>query len=164
MNKRKTLITMLALVCMLVVGIGFAAITKTLQIQGSIVVDPNTAGFVVEFEDGTGYTVDSSDSTKATIAIAASNEFIAPNATKTVTLTIGNNSSENYAAKLQDIEITNNNATQIEVTTNFDTIKATNIAKGSDASLVVTIKLLKAQSTQTTYNFTITFDAEAVQA
>ena len=164
MKKRKTLILMLSLVCLLVVGIGFAAVTRTLSVTGSIGVKPNDTAFVVEFETGTGYTIDSEDSKKADITIAASDDFVAVNDTKTVTLVIGNNSTQNYSAKLNTPTITYTSGEgEIEVTTNAATAFATNLAKEATVNLVVTIKLVKAQIDTTTFQFSISFTADAVQ-
>ena len=55
MRNRKALILMLSVVCLLVVGIGFAAVTRTLNVSGTITATPSA--FDVRFIDGTGYTV-----------------------------------------------------------------------------------------------------------
>lgn len=160
MKKRKTLILMLSLVCLLVVGIGFAAIVRTLTIDANVTVNPNTKGFVVEFANGEGYTVDTSDKTKATVTIAASEDFDAVGETKTVTLTIANNSTDKYNATVV-VDTTGNTNPEIKVENDWGA-SAKTIEQGQTETVTLTLTLQEAQVETTTFSFTVTFRATAV--
>ena len=165
MNKRKTLITMLALVCMLVVGIGFAISNIDLNINGSVTVNPTTFDVKFVTTEGQDYTV-SADGLTATIGAAT---FTAvADGTKTVKLKLKNNSVD-YDATITDFAIS---VTEDETTpeANPDDISvevtesATEIEAGGEITITVTISLVKAQLETAKYDISITFDAEAVVA
>jgi hypothetical protein len=165
MKKRKTLILMLSLVCLLVVGIGFAAITRSLTVTGNVTVNPNTAGFKVEFIEKDGYTVDENDPLTATIELEASDAFNAVGETQKVTLTIKNSSTDNYNASIAipTINYDGDADKNIEVTTNWDSAKT--VDKGAETTIEVTVKLIKAQTEENqTFSFDITLVATAVAA
>ena len=166
MKKKRTLISLIALALVMVVGIGFAAITRTLSITGTVKVQANADVFKVEFEEAAGesYTVDTTDKKLATITVEKSEALDAAGENVKVNLTIKNNSTDAYSAKLKNIQIKDVSSSDITVTTNFDEIDDANIARGSEVKLIVTITLNRAQVEDAQFSFKITFDAESVAA
>ena len=67
MKKRRTLIISLLLVAALMLGIGYAALSRELIISSTAILNPNNDDFKIEFTSA-----DSSDDAKATASIAAS--------------------------------------------------------------------------------------------
>ena len=167
MNKRKTLITMLALVCLLVVGIGFAAVTRSLTITGTVTVTPAT--FDVQFQSGTGYTVKKTTNEGDTAEVSAL-ALQTLNDSKTVTLTIINKSTD-YDAEItmDDLVATKSTTSGADIqdfSVEFSSTDAVDgkitIEPGQTASIVVTATLLKAQTEDETFGYTVTFNATAV--
>lgn len=159
MKKRKTLILMLSLVCLLVVGIGFAAINKQISVKGKVDVNPNTAGFVVEFVepgDDDNYTLESA--TVAKIDVPAT-ELINVGDTYSVILTIANNSTDKYNAEVA-MDLIDNTNSAIDVETSWGA-SAKIIEQGKTDTVTVTITLKEAQEEATSFNFTVTFVALA---
>ena len=171
MKKRKTLIWMLSLVCLLVVGIGFAAIQKTLTIDGTVTIAPNTAGFVVEFEEGTtGAEYVTVSGQTATITIDNAENFVDPSDSITIELKIANKSTQNFDASVAKPVISNVTvksgesalASDITVATNWGDAAKT-ITKTEPATFTVTVTLNRAQIADASFEFSITFTATAVQ-
>ena len=173
MKKRKTLIWMLSLVCLLVVGIGFAAVQKTITINGNVNVKPNESGFVVEFEKGTegASYVELSDGNKvATITINNVDNFVKPTDAITIDLKIVKKSSQNFDASvakptISDITVKSGasaQASDITVATTWGDAAKT-ITKTEPATFKVTVTLNRAQIENASFTFSITFTATAVQ-
>lgn len=165
MKKRKTLILMLSLVCLLVVGIGFANLTRQLTIKGSVTANP--ADFVVEFvadqqNEPEAYTVSTADKNNDTatikdIALSTVGD------TKTVFLTLANK-SEHYNAIIDEITVAELEdgsglvlGTDVTVTITHDG----RIDAEGEMSIQVVFKLIKSQVETKTASFTVTFDATA---
>ena len=169
MKKRKTLILMLSLVCLLVVGIGFAAITKDLSISGSVNLTPDTSAFNVEFTSATGgQTGDSvkitdGDTHQAEISVTSLKKA---NDTATFTLVITNSSSKNMAAKITDLSVTGDGTTEGDAFTVAVTGIANDqvIEQTKTATITVTVTLNITPVEDVSGSFTVEFTAEAVLA
>lgn len=77
MRNKKTFIGIVLLIAVLLIGIGYAAVTRTLTIEGSAKVSPDDNNFIVQFTGtpttgGNGTTtagINEGDATKATIEV-----------------------------------------------------------------------------------------------
>lgn len=166
MNKRKTLITMLALVCMLVVGIGFASMTKNLSISGSVNLTPKSDAFIVQFDTvsktgGTDAdTVQIKGDAKQEAEINVSSLKI-KNDTVTFTLTVKNKSTENMAATLKEFSVTGDGVATGEafsVTTTGTTGEQT-LQQNGIHTITVTVTLNITPVEDVSGSFTIAFTA-----
>ncbi len=166
--KKNKILTGILLVAFMVVGVGFAAITKNLEVSGSATATVDDKNFVVVFtavDDSGLATIDSNDAKKATITITSG--FTKAGDTKTVKLTVTNKSTE--ATKLNAVlatpSTTNSNTTYFTVTASWGA--TTTIAPQATAELSVVITLIKtpdnADAAVDTYKstFTVSFTATA---
>ena len=162
MKKRKTLILMLSLVCLLVVGIGFAAIAAiNLKVDGSATFQPNPNAYKVEFTaasktaGGTdAVTIDTNDKTKATINVTSLNT---KGTSVTFTLTITNNSSDDIAATISALNVTETDtANAFSVTT---TGGSTTIQQNGTTDITVTVTLDIAPIDTVSGSFEVSFTA-----
>ena len=94
MKSRNVLILIISLACLLAVGVGFAALTRNLNVSGTITVTPN---FDVRFIEGTGYSVSTTVKEDDTATIAEVS--LEKNKIKQIDLNIQNNSND-YIAKI----------------------------------------------------------------
>ena len=183
MKNKKYLVSLFVLVALLCLGIGYAAVSKDLNISGlgttygEDVTDPNNPdsddkddttdlgqNFKVHFASTA--TAEASDTANTTCSVTVDDDL---NATITanklltfeskveVTLTIVND-SEDLDAVIDLPEITNDNETYYLVTT--DWVKTT-LAPGESKAVVVTIKVIKSAIDHQVTNFGIKFTAEA---
>lgn len=165
--KKNKILTGILLVAFMVVGVGFAAITKNLEVNGTATANVNDDNFVVEFTsvDESGLaTIDSSDAKKATITISSG--FTKAGDTKTVKLTVTNKSetATKLNASLATPTITNDNETYFTVTASWS---STTVAPQATSELSVVITLIKTPDDSTaaenTYKstFKVAFTATA---
>lgn len=168
MNKRKTLITMLALVCMLVVGIGFAAITSIgLKVNGSVNLEPNSEAFKVEFTDSSrtgGSDADTVNLTAKTTAEITVSSLNTKDTSVTFTLTITNNSTDDIDAIISKPTITSetDTASAFTVTTAKGWTENTDtklLAPTESTTITVTVTLDIAPINTVTGSFVIDFTA-----
>ena len=169
MRNRKALILMLSVVCLLVVGIGFAAVTRTLNVSGTITATPSA--FDVRFIDGTGYTV-SKTNVEGDTAVITNMSLSGKGGECLVWLSIQNQSTD-YAAEIlrpsfvsEVTSSTGGNTNDVEVqfdSLSFEDDKIT-LAPNESANILVLATLLKAQIETETFSFTITFTANAIVA
>ena len=176
MKKRKTLILMLSLVCLLVVGIGFAAITRDFTIKGNVTIGTSAFDvYVVDTQSVTSgditYSVTAGKTTgdpaptynnQASISVTG---MKAVGDTVTVPVTIKNDSKD-YKASLSELTIGTYDTAALTVTASYadaagDTVE---IAKESSQIVNVVITVKQAQIESKSFEFTITFSAEAVPA
>ena len=148
MKKRKTLILMLSLVCLLVVGIGFAAIAGiTLKASGTVNLTPNNDAFQVVFSEGTktagGTDADTVSVTGATATINVTS-LQSKGASVTFTLTIKNSSTDDIDATVAKPSVTSetDTANAFTVTTQASwTGDTTVLAPNATTTITVTVTL-----------------------
>ncbi len=167
MNNKKTIITLLLLVAVLALGIGYAAITQTLKINGTATARESAAAFDIHFIDATADTNQTTPSSEnnqkevsSTAAITSNNKVAQMSVTltdvndsQTCTFTVENTSLDGIQAiiKPSNVKITSDAAGQTPFTSEYFTI-TTNIASditipsttGSNTStFTVTVSLKK---------------------
>lgn len=152
MKTKRTAIVAFLLCAIMAIGIGFAAISKNLEINGNANLGMDSTGFSVAFvqadcsatgTDGTSTIVVGGDSTVATFTV---NGLKNAGDTVTGTFTVKNTSSQNYNAILGTPSVafgTGENAykTHIDVSTTGP-VKTT-LAQGETTTFTVTVELVK---------------------
>lgn len=171
MRNRKILILMISLVCLLVVGVGFAALTRSLSVSGTIIITPK---FDVRFVEGEGYTVSTTVNEDDTVTIAEVS--LEPGKVKQVSMNVKNNSTD-YIAKiyLDDVlsDVTSTTGGNVEdVMLGFGSIYEKyegdrtyiTIEPGATSEIRAVFYLFKAQLETEIFTFNITFTANALIA
>ena len=160
MKKKRTFLVVALLVAALSLAVGYAAITKNLEVTGSASATTNNDNFKVKF---TG-TPTTSDANKVTASITSDlaatinvSGLTTTGDTATATYTIENYSAE-LGADLAVGSITNGNSEYFEVTASLG---ATSIAAGAKTTLTVTVKLLKTPVENQTTDITVPVTATA---
>lgn len=167
--KRNKILTGILLVAFMIIGVGFAVITSTLEIDGSVTSTVSDSTFVVKFtevDDTSVATINSSDPKTATITIS---NWTKAGDTKTVKFTVTNASetATKLNAELGTPTITNSNETYYTVSATWG--DTTTIAPGATAELSVTVTLIKtpidadAEANAYKSTFKVSFNATAVQ-
>lgn len=172
-NKRAIIVTLL-IVAILLLSIGYAAISKTLTVGGTVSANANTENFKVHFQGTTG----TIESTKqgATLSATTDEDLSATiNAsgldtagqTVTATFTIVNDSTDLGATlAVNTKEITGDDAEYFEVTS-ATLGKTTLAAKTGDTAdtttLTVTLRLTKTPVEAVTGTVHVTVDATATE-
>ena len=171
MRKRNILIVMLSLVCVLVVGIGFAALTRNLSISGTIVITPN---FDVRFVEGNGYTVSTTVNQDDTVTI--SEVSLEKDKVKQVSINLINNSTDYIAKIYLDAfvgEVTSTTGGNVDdVMIGFGSIYEKDegdrtyitIEPGATSKITAVFYLFRAQLETEMFTFNITFTADAIIA
>lgn len=183
MKNKKYLVSLFVLVALLCLGIGYAAVSKDLNIAGlgttfgENVSDPNNPtpadeddtddlgqNFKVHFASNA--TAEASDTTNTTCSVTVvddlnatitANKLLTLYSSVKVTLTIVND-SEDLDAVIDLPVITNDNETYYRVTT--DWVKTT-LAPHESKTVVVTIECIKSAIEHQVTNFGIKFTANA---
>ncbi len=172
MRNRKTVIVAFMLVAVMLLGIGYAALTDTLTINGTAGVNLDDTSEVFDEDiyfskviSGDGCTAvinDDPDTGTITVADGAlkevGDEVIA-------TYTIKSESDLDVLITkptVANAKITNNNPEYFDVYVNWVPESMT-LAAGSTVDVVVTVKLIKTASADQDVTFGITFDAESVE-
>lgn len=183
MKNKKYLVSLFVLVALLCLGIGYAAVSKDLNIAGlgttygEDVTDPNQPGqddkddtedlgqnFKVHF--GSTATAEASDTANTTCSVTVdddlhatikANKLLTLYSKVTVTLTIVND-SEDLDAVIDLPVITNDNPTYYRVTTDW---AKTTLAPHESKTVVVTIEVIKSAIDHQVTNFGIKFTANA---
>lgn len=167
MKRKRTFTSLALLLAILMLGIGYAAISDIdLSIGGTATASPSDNNFKVRF---TG-TPEVSDANKviATItddknAVITVKDLTAKGDTVSATYTI-ENASEDLSAELSVVEedFVNDNSEYFDVTYSF---KETTVAKKTTTTITVTVELSKTPVTKNeTTNITIPIKAVPVQA
>lgn len=165
MKKRNTYVGLILLVAVLMLGIGYAAMTNiTLNITGQATATVNDENFKVKFtgtptvSDEEIVTATIANDTKATINVDA---LSAKGDKVTATYTILND-SEDLSASIAVPTITNSNDEYFSVTTDMDA--ATTVASKGETTVTVTVELIKTpiEENQTT-DITVSLVASPVQ-
>lgn len=183
MKNRKFLVSLFVTLALLCLGIGYAAVSKDLNINGigttfgEDVKDPNKPSaedkkdttdlgqnFKVHFDSAAK--AEASDKANTTCSVTVvddlhatikANKLLTLYSKVTVTLTIVNDSEDLYAVIDKPV-ITNDNETYYSVTTNW--VKTTLAPKGSQ-KVIVTIECIKSAIDHQVTNFGIKFTANA---
>ena len=167
MNNKKTMTALLLLVAVVALGIGYAAITQTLKVNGTATAKESAAAFDVHFKsaaaDATQITPSNENNQKevsSTAAVTSDNKVAEMSVTltdvddeQTCTFTVENTSLDGIKAliKPSSVKITSDAAGQTPLTSDYFTI-TTNIdsditilsTTGSNtATFTVTVKLNK---------------------
>ncbi len=169
MKKRRTLIVSLLLVAALALGIGYAALTDILDIQGTAEVHQDAAEEVFNIDvyfAADGITVDEG---KATASVNPDNNDKASftitgladkDSTVSVTYTI-NNDSELDAVVTPKL-LQNSNDEYFDISSDWNSTAQTITAKSSK-TITVTVKLLKVPTETISASFNIELTATAGQ-
>ena len=167
MRKRNILVIMISLVCVLIVGIGFAAVNIPLKIGGTIIAPASV--FDVRFIEGEGYTV-SKTNVEGDTAIITDLSLSARGEEKLVWLSIQNKSS-GYTAEIpmssfvtEVTSSTGGNVEDIEIQIDCRNIKndKVTLAPNETTDIVVLAMLLKEQIEDNKFELSITFTANSV--
>ena len=161
MKRRRGLIAVLIVCVAAVLGIGYAALTDT--INGTSNATPSDANFVVVFDTEAQNTAEHCTVTEVT-ATTATMTVTGADLTKTgdkatATLTIDNNSPELGASLAASV--TNTNDTYFEVTYDF---AQDSIAARGTTTITVTVELIKTPIENVTGSFTVTITATSTVA
>ena len=160
-NKKKTFMGLVLLLAVLVLGVGYALTAADLTVSGTATANTATSGFTVEFSkaekganDTTEITEITTNGTAATMNVSLTN--VGDEATGT--FTIKNNSDAGMIADLSKAVIAvtaNDKSDYFEVT--YGELSEDEIAVGGEATFTVTIKLIKANVSDTavTGNYTV---------
>lgn len=144
MKKRNTYVGLVLLVAVLMLGIGYAAISNiTLNIGGTAKAVISDENFKVKFtgtpevSDADLISASISNDTTATINV---DSFTAKGQTATATYTILNDSAD-LSASIAVPTITNSNTEYFAVTTDWDAAKT--VAAQGTTTITVTVELIK---------------------
>lgn len=190
MKQKRTFVTLLLVIALLCLGIGYAAITGVnLTITGNLAVTTDENNFDVEFinsgenliqvvkgggapESATATaTIDSSDANSRTVKVDVAG-LTTKGQTVTVTCPIQNTSTDNLAAELSGATATvKKKGTETDSTyfsVSEPVIDETRLEKGDKTTITFTIKLDKTpisndDATEAESTVTVTFTAEPKQ-
>lgn len=142
MRKERTYIVIFLILAFLLVSIGYAAITKVLNVTGTASATANQDNFVVKFTgepttSGVGTTTATIESDLAAKIDVTGLTTTGEKATATYTIT---NASEELSADLVASVTTNSNSTYFKVT---PTLAKTSLAKGEETTVTVEVELIK---------------------
>lgn len=165
MRKRNTYVGLILLVAVLMLGIGYAAITNiTLNINGSANAIVSDENFKVKFtgtptvSDETIVEATITDDTNATITV---NSLVSKGDKVTATYTI-ENASEDLSASVAVPTVVNSNEEYFNVTT--DMSSATTVTAGDTTTVTVTVELIKTPiDADQTADITVSLVASPVQ-
>ena len=172
MKKKRTLTALAAVLAVLMLGVGYAAVANDiLTINGTASATPSDNNFVVEFDRDT--TVGSTDGasgtyTNATTATFSVSGLTAKGQTASATYTIKNSSSDLSANLTAAIgTMTNGEGGNEDDKTYFNvsySFADTTITAGGKTTLTVTVTMLKTPVAEdVSVTFPVTITASAVQ-
>ena len=165
MKRRNTYVGAVLLLAVLMLGIGYAAMSNiTLNINGSASATVEDENFKVKFtgtptvSNATNVVAEVEEDHKASITVTG---LTAKGDSETATYTI-ENASEDLSAELAIPSISNDNTEYFKVTTDMDAAKT--ITAGTTTTVTVTVELVKTpiESNQKA-NIDINIDATPVQ-
>ena len=185
MKKRSTVIALFLLVAVLVMGIGYAAITRQFTVTGNAAFGVNVANFPVKIENTK--VVSASNTTTENLQ----NAIVFTTGNDGITLTAGIqagvlvkanegnedtvvfsfdvvNYSEHYKAQMSDIALTSDSSSYLNVTTSgmssSTLLEASGAADNADrCTVTVTVKLDDLPNDDQTLTFTLRFTATSVE-
>ncbi len=165
-KKRTVYIGMFVLLAVLMLGIGYAAISDNLNINGDILASPSDANFNVKFDSTVEPTFTKTRDT-STVSATIASDLVAKidvkgltttHDTITATYTIKNASAE-LGANIGVGNIINSNPDYFDVTA---TIANNTIAAGNSTTVTVTVKLIKTPVEQQKAGITVAVTATAI--
>ena len=163
MKRRRGLIAVLIVCVAAVLGIGYAALSDTLIINGTSNATPSDANFVVVFDTEAQNTVEHCTVTEVTETTAKMTvtgaDLTKTGDSATATLTIDNNSPELGASLAASV--TNTNEEYFTVTYDF---AQDSIAASGTTTITVTVELVKTPIENVTGTFTVTITATSTVA
>lgn len=169
MKKKRSMIVLAIFVAVLVLGVGYAAITGvTLTINGT--ASTTNRDLAVSFTDATSVNAGSTGATVVATAVDGELEadltvtgLSAVGQSVTATYTI-QNEEEDLNAVISLGTVDNPGSDFFEVTTSLDNTDMTIAKEDTDTvTITVTLVALPIDAADSTAEFTITFDAEAQQ-
>ena len=166
MKKKRIYVTLALIIAILMLGVGYAAITKELTINGTLNATVDNSQFVVEFTEAGNLAKISGDPVinglNASFVVDGS-QMKTKGDTASVTFTIENKTSTtvNLSANLSSATVTNNND---EFTVTASDLSGTTLKPGETATTTVTV-VLDETPTESISNKTVTikYTATAVQ-
>ena len=185
MKNKKYLVSLFVLVALLCLGIGYAAVSKDLTINGSASMtetdsnpdDDKTAeditkeelekNFKIHFEKNVNFTGTCTGDDTATVTGSTAGDLTANitvtglniyGSVATITFNVKND-SEDLKAVFEEVKITNTNSKYFNVTTDWTPTVTIN-AQG-EMTITVTIEVIKSAIVAQEATFTITLFAEA---
>lgn len=164
MKSRRNFVVAILLVAIMCIGVGFAALSSTINGTGKITYTP---AFDIEWtENVTGASdvvVSTGTHENDTLAFTVNTSGMAVNDTTTVTATVQNNSK--YAANNVTVTPASANATTDNCYTVVAAPSATTIdANGGTITVTFTIELTAYPQVDTAYDITFNFSVTAAQA
>ncbi len=170
MKNRKIVVVAFLLIAMLLLGVGYAALTTTLTIIGNAHIDMDQAG--TNFDErvyfsvaeavsstGTGSTPDVAGGVGGDDGTFTANRLATKGETSTFLFTIQNDS--NVPAAISISEQTNTNETAFKVTYSYS-IDDKVIPSGGSMDITVVVEVIDAITVDTSGTFTIVYSAETV--
>ncbi len=165
MKCRRNFVVAILLVAIMCIGVGFAAMSSTINGTGKITYSP---AFEIEWTEAvtgdnvSGVAVTTTTHTNDTLAFTVDTSDLAINNTTTITATVKNNSK--YAAK--DVTVTP--ATATPTSDNYYTVIAvpsaeTITANGGEITVTFTITLTQYPQVDTDHDVTFNFSVAAKQ-
>ena len=166
MKNKKTLIGIVLLIVVLLLGIGYAAITRELTISGSATANANSENFKVYFTGETEVSNGDNVTATATAETTTANITVTGLTTKddfeTATYTIKNASPElNALLSVTTEEAANSDYFDVKAEIEDE---ATPLAPDGTTTVTVTVTLIKTPVAEVTSNVTVKLNAEAVVA
>lgn len=159
MRRKNMYLGMALLIAVLMLGIGYAAVTQKLTVSGSAKAIANNTSFDIKFTEATA-----SDSNKLSVKIdsdlvASMNvtgmTFVGDKVSATITMA---NQSPELTAEVAEAVIDNQNSEYFKVTVNQ---VAGDLAPGATKGIVVTVELIKTPLEVISGTFKVTIDATA---
>lgn len=173
MKKKRTLTVVAAVLAVLMLGVGYAAVANDLLYitNASASATPSDANFVVQFDEqtpvveGNNVTADYTDATNATFAVSG---LTAKGQTASATYAIENLSPDLSANLTAEIGTMTNGATGTEDDKTYFSVSYsfadTTITAGGSTTLTVTVTMLKTPVAEdVSVTFPVTITASAVQ-
>lgn len=173
MKKKRTLTVVAAVLAVLMLGVGYAAVAADILniTNASASATPSDANFVVQFDEetpvveGNNVTADYTDATNATFAVSG---LTAKGQTASATYAIENLSPDLSANLTAAIGAMTNGASGTEDDKTYFSVsysfEDTTITAGGSTTLTVTVTMLKTPVTEdVSVTFPVTITASAVQ-
>ena len=170
MKNRKIVVVAFMLIAVLLLGVGYAALTTTLTVIGNAHIDMAQAG--ENFDEriyfsvaepvsstGTGSTADTAAGVGGDDATFTANRLATKGEVSTFLFTIQNDS--NVPATITIKEESNTNETAFKVTYSYS-IADKVIPSGGSMDITVTVEVIDAITVDTSGTFTIVYSAETV--
>lgn len=165
MKKRTSALAAFLLCATMGLGVGYAAITDSLNIGGNASAKVHADGFLVEFSVDETHPAEKCTvavQTDKTVATFTTTQLKNKNDVASATLIITNNSTLSLDAVISAPVITNSNQDYFTVATDFGT-QAVTLKPGESKKVEVTVTLLYAVVEEQICEFNISFAVEALE-